>query len=626
MSPRFGGRDRFRRDHDRARELAAARLGEPLSAEESGWLQAHLAWCAPCRAVAAEYDTQRISLRALRLDAPVPPRDLWARTFSAIEAEEGVRPVMSGGGAQRGSVRGRQQLPVAPLAALLVMVVAVGVSLLNGTDLLTQQGSGSPQPGSGAPGATPFAVAAREIPLVRRTDDGMLVLQVGRVDEVCPLGTAECSGATSLDRREIGRIDAGEASDVLLSPTRSHLVVLDRSAGGGVFVVAMADIPAPSSSPAVTPGPDLTSDPTATASPAPESTPSPEPPTSPAASAPPTAEPPTPAPTAVTTPSPEPGASEPPGSAEPPSTPPVETSPAETEAPVEVSPTPGGAISIADGVVLVGAVAGYAPDGSALAFTARPADGSHGPDVYVWRPSDDQAVAVTSDHDVVFADWIGTRLLVSRAVASDDGTPAAPVSVILDLETGEETAVDVEAMWRPAVDPLARAAVWWDGTVVRDASSFTWVPSAGRLVIGAWPSRAPAAPDPSPDADGATAGPTATPSLPATVTLAAAPVLDWHVRWDETGSRLAVWISEPGAPGTGRLSLYLIDPATGMLADAEPLLRDVVAREGFSLGSGRLAWTSPTDDGGTVVEVLAWSEGSVGQVRITPTDELVVVR
>ena len=59
-------RDRFDREHERARQLAAMRVGEPLDAEDAGWLDTHLAWCAPCRAVAGEYANQRLELRALR--------------------------------------------------------------------------------------------------------------------------------------------------------------------------------------------------------------------------------------------------------------------------------------------------------------------------------------------------------------------------------------------------------------------------------------------------------------------------------------------------------------------------------------------------------------------------------
>jgi hypothetical protein len=439
-----------------------------------------------------------------------------------------------------------------------------------------------------------------------------------------------------MDRREIGRIDAGVASDVLLSPTRSHLVVLDRSASsGGVYVFAIAEIPAPSSSAAPTQVPDLTSDPattptpvaTASATPSPTATPSP----SLGSTAPPIA---TPTPAATAAPTPSPTATDPPSSGEP----------ASPTPPAGRSPQPGGAISIAEDVVLVGRIAGYAVDGSAFAFTARPADGSTGPDVYVWQTNESRARPVTLDHDVVFADWIGGRLLVSRAVLDADGVMAAPLTTLLDPFTGVETPLIADApVWRPAADPLLRAGVWWEGTVTRDASGFSWQPGEGALVIGTWPGLAATAePGAIPAPSGATpsipvdppasapasdpAAPEATPAPAQARVLSSGPVRDWQVRWDETGSRLAVWIAGSEDPSIGLLSLYLIDSATGMIAEGDPLLRDASAYEGFSIGAGRLAWTSPTDDDETVVEVLAWTEDNVGQMRLSPGDRSMVVR
>jgi cellulose synthase/poly-beta-1,6-N-acetylglucosamine synthase-like glycosyltransferase len=40
------------------------------------------------------------------------------------------------------------------------------------------------------------------------------------------------------------------------------------------------------------------------------------------------------------------------------------------------------------GVKVVGQSAAYSPDGAWFAFTARPTDGSEGPDIYVWRVGD----------------------------------------------------------------------------------------------------------------------------------------------------------------------------------------------------------------------------------------------
>ena len=46
------------------------------------------------------------------------------------------------------------------------------------------------------------------------------------------------------------------------------------------------------------------------------------------------------------------------------------------------------ALAIINDVVVVGETAAYSPDGTMLAFSARPADGSHGPDIYLWRLGD----------------------------------------------------------------------------------------------------------------------------------------------------------------------------------------------------------------------------------------------
>ena len=103
---------------------------------------------------------------------------------------------------------------------------------------------------------------------------------------------------------------------------------------------------------------------------------------------------PTPAPT-------EDSSDEPTASDEPAETPSPEPTDEPTPDPtpeVEVTPTTDGAIEIASDVVVVGSVAAYNDDGSRFAFTARPADGSAGPDVYVWNPSDARARAVTDDH------------------------------------------------------------------------------------------------------------------------------------------------------------------------------------------------------------------------------------
>src|SRR5262245_28618906 len=114
---RGGRNDDWSSDHARARARAAERLDGPLEADESAWLDDHLASCDACSAVAADYAAQRLELRTLRDRAPVPPRDLWARTAAAIEHES-----------RHGAPRGRRSTlrPYALLAGALVVAVAVG--------------------------------------------------------------------------------------------------------------------------------------------------------------------------------------------------------------------------------------------------------------------------------------------------------------------------------------------------------------------------------------------------------------------------------------------------------------------------------------------------------------------
>jgi len=115
-----------------------------------------------------------------------------------------------------------------------------------------------------------------------------------------------------------------------------------------------------------------------------------------------------------------------------------------------VTPAPDGTIEIAHDVILVGSVSGYSPNGTLFAFTARPADGTTGPDVYVWRTTEREARPVTSDHGSLFSAWIGERLLVSRVA---DGRP---MTVKVDPATGEEQAVRAAPMWRPTVSADGR--------------------------------------------------------------------------------------------------------------------------------------------------------------------------
>jgi Putative zinc-finger len=589
MRPHLG-RSTAAADHDRARMLAAARLDETLPAGDADWLEAHLAACPDCRGVAAEYDEQRSFFSPLRLDTPEPPRDLWARTAAALESE-------SARGYRRPGWRRSRVLPLAPVAGFLAIAIVVGSGLFNGRSLFPF-GPGS----GGGPMPTPIDVAATDVSVVSRNEDGTVQILTRRLDQVCPMGADACGISPSFDVTTTASIAGSDNLDAIISPSGDHVVVVQRGAGAtGVYVLNMAAAsPTPTPSvvaPAATPGPTGTpGDSAQLATPEPLATVTPEP-SSPATAGPLTSDAPA---TPATAPSATPGTAPSATPATAPSATPVASPEPTAPAPtpdstptVAVSPTPGGPLKIASGVIVVGSIESYAPDGSMFAFTARSADGSTGPDVFVWTVGDAAARAVTADHASVFSGWMDGRLLVSRVAG---GTP---LTVLVNPATGAETAVGGGQTWRPAVGPGQRTAVWWDGTVKLADDGVTPVPGAGRLVLAAWPA-------------GSDAG---TPQV-----LHAGSLVDWDVRWDEGGTVLAVWTTKKDAGAAGSLSLYAIDAATGRADLDHPLLDAEPAFAGFSLEAGRLVWSAPAEGGDATVQVFAWSGDSTGHVQL-PTEQ-----
>ena len=588
-------------DHARARELAALRVDERLDPRDDAWLDAHLLGCDACSRVAAEYDAQRSLFAPARAALPVPPRDLWARTAAAIDD---ASPARRRSGLSR---------LYAPLAGAMVVAVAVGLGLLNGMPAKESTSKGD------VPDATPFPLIAGEVQTISRNEDGQLELGRQAVDEVCPLTAQTCGVDAQPERTDTELLSAADDWDAIISPSQDQVVVVERGDGAqGVFVLPVGSTTAVESSP----------EPVATTPPATDE-PSIEPPTEAASSTPepsdePVAtEPPVESPGETVTPDPgestpveSPDTTEPPvSSTEPAATdapvPSAEPSPSDTtasESPsvdpgntptpsVEVTPRPDGAVEIASNVFVVGTTAAYSPDGTHFAFTARPADGDAGPDVYVWQVGDERALAITDDHRSVFAGWLGKRLLVSRVRGDEART------VELELTDGGAEAVSDRPMWRPTVGPDGRSGVWWDGSVRAAAGDAGWLPDRGELVLGTWP-----ADDSSKQV------------------LGGSDLNDWAVRWDEDGTLLAVWTTSGGPDDAGSLSLYEIDPATGRADLDNPKLDEAAAYEGFSLRDGRLTWSAPADGGDTTVQVLAWKGDEIGRFELLTDDGTTVVR
>ena len=590
--------DHWSTAHDRARQRAAERLDGPLGLAESTRLDEHLASCADCTAVAAAYDADRLALRVLR-DAPLePPRDLWARTAAAIEAESAARGRSTAPAApRRGSL-----VPLGALSGIAVIVVVVGVSavssgLLGGsgasvgmtpaeTAAVDTAGAGGSAPESSVPAqggtaeATPLAVGAGDVEWLRREADGAFAYNSAAVRHVCPIdGDADCAALDDISGERIAMI-AG-ATSIIGSPADGRAVVVSDTAEGGEQILVL-DLPA---------GDDGGVDTSATA----------EPTASASATQPATTETPV-APSDDPTPT-EPVASDPPSAAptDPPSAAPTEVAPSPSVTP---EPTIAASLAIASDITVVGESAAFSSDGAWFAFTARPRDGSAGPDVYVWRVGDDVAQQLTTGGRTYFGSWEGDTVLASRVPDGDGRTSASTVAI--DPATGDER--EAGAIWRPVLDPAGSRAVAWAGTVAPDGDAGTYVPTTGTLGLVAWPP----ADDPG-DGSGV---------------IATDVGADYDVRWDETGTWFAVWIADPSGSDVGRLSLYRVDPESGALERPDGAPIDVAALPGFSIAHGRLAWATPPGQGGegSRVQVVAWVEDGVGSVETAPGEDVIVVR
>jgi hypothetical protein len=510
--------------HERARLLAARRLDEALAPADAEWLTRHLRECAGCAAIAETYDAQRLELRALRDRPPQPPRDLWARTAAAIEVEAARHDRRRGsrvpfvGGARLSPV------PLGAISGLLVIAVVFGATLLSGRPIPTVQ----PTPSSpivaqttvptrpSQPTPTPIVTAVEVSYGV--VNGNTVELHTSTIDKVCTqAGSSECA---AIDPQDPIKVDLPEAEvhSIIISPDSGQVVMLDEASAADGGKVVVVPVPTPTPAPGTTPPP----------------TPSPSP---------------TIAPTA--TPSDLPTAS-------PPVSPSVTPSSTPTGSPPPSGEPAGGPQEIATDVILVGESASYSPDGTWFAFSARPADGSHGPDIFVWQANWPEAVAITTDHRSVLSAWVDGRILASRAVqdpedggsASPSGEPSndpsrtpstgpsqapsgdpsvdpsfspeptptgiyRPETFLIDPVTLEETVLAGVPAWRPSVDPSRGLAVYWDGTLRYDAEVSSWRPAEGRLVLGRWPAM-PAAPvvEPDPSAEpGSSLEPAAEPTF-----------------------------------------------------------------------------------------------------------------
>ncbi len=625
--------DAWATSHARAQAALSDRLDGDLELAESDWLDRHLAGCADCQATAAAYDAQRAELRAMGDRQPLPPRDLWARTSAAIEHESRFRDGRAPAGERR-----RRSAFTSVFAAALVVAVVVGT--LTSSRLLfgggpTAQPTEAPvavaTPGSSAvAAATPIPVG-QHVQWISQGEDGSYTLRQADVRSVCPEGSDPCEATAPVEDQPVALTD--QPQTVFGSRNGQQLIVVNRAGVSQDASVAVVTI-----EPQAVASPSPSDSTTASSSPKPPA--SVEPSTTPTQSAAPTK---TPVATASVTPS-APASPSSPATPSPSATPsaspttasasPTPSAPASVTPSLEASPTvaitpsasPDGAVRIAEDVILVGQSAAYSPNGEWFAFTARPADGSAGPDIYVWKVGEPAARAVTTDHRSAFGSWVGNDMAVGSSVAkgTEGATSGDAASYLLDPATGAQVPLpQTGRTWRPSVDPSGRRAVYWTGSLRRSSEAPVDLPDDGRLVVGDWAT-----------GDAAASGsPAATPlagdqeANRHETTIRSGAMSDWDARWDSTGTKLAVWVADPDDPTVGALSLYAVDPFNGRVDLKKPLLDAQRATAGFSISDGKLVWAEPAADGSGTgrILVLAWTDQGTGTIETLP-DKVIVIR
>ncbi|MGZ3587854.1 MAG: zf-HC2 domain-containing protein [Candidatus Limnocylindrales bacterium] len=607
------------------RVLLARRLDEPLPASDAVGLEEHLKGCPACRGTAHDYAAQRDQLRALA--TPPPPRDLWARTSTALDHEV---------------THGRRR----PATVVLGSMASLGVVLA----LVAAQAGLIPTLGpKGAVAATPIAVLPQPVAYITRQGNEITIYQE-QVSEICPAPAFDCTSRPA-DATPLMRVDSSdEPSDLALGPD-GRLVITGRDSEGHV-TYSVLELPATSEASASPSGPQTSG--------SPGHTPSVTSTTHPSAS---------PTPTATRSSGPS-GSSAPSAVIIPP--------PSPSDAP---TPAPAHATPILTGVSAAGAPAAWSPDGTMLAFSAMPADGTRGPDIYVWRPGEAVAHALTKDHRSWFASWAGGRILVSRVAASPvkgaaksppasaSPTAAAPSieTVLIDPLDRSARTVKLADAWLPSVDPSGRFVIYYRGPLERDGAMLR--SAEGKLVLADWRVLDPYAPAPSPSAAAPAASPaaaasgvsaptgpaaTAVPSAPAAgdtvapvasagstaaATRSAPPnasstptappdgaafaplilatpgdrIADWLVRWSPDGSVYGLWVTRTPDSET---CVLLVAP-TSATGEVQPdLLPPTPALRAFSLGRAHAAWVAPTDSQDDELRLVTWGPTGNGGVRI----------
>jgi anti-sigma factor RsiW len=641
--------------HARYRELISARIDEPLPAAEEVDLERHLEECSRCRSVERDYRAQQTRLAAL---PTIPaPRDLWARTSAALDTEMARSPRAARRKERQDRLGDRgpssRLLAISAASSLTLAIVVIATQLNTGVSLVPTTGPQAAVP-------TPFDIQTQPVFVADFAADGVTVYQT-TVGQVCPTPTIECSAADTATHPVMRITGSGGSSGMAVGSGRGRLALLAindtgqetisvvtlpaTATGSGSSAATGSSSPGPGATPGTAPMHRLTASPVPTE--VIQQTPN-HPEVSPSSTNKPTRAPRTPAPTPKATPA-----------------------PSGTQSPLPGSQLPSGssataALAILDHVRTAGAPAAWSQDGNMLAFSAMPADRSTGPDVYVWRLGESKAQRLTSDHASYFASWAGSRIVISRVMPLPKGKGPATGTFVLDPASRETRQVPVNRMWLPAVDAKDRWAVSWMGSLAVAGSSVT--PTHGGLYLVDWRSFDPfvdhkaivaSVATPGPDSVGPGERPTTppatgtprshrpgrgnrpgasptpvapTPSIDANGTPSISiapqavepardettdPVLDWQVRWADSGPTFGYWIADGQGANWGRLAVMRVLPAAGGIDYGNPLLDPTLAKRSFSLGSDRVAWVAASDEQPAgELRLRTWDVHGYGGLRI----------
>jgi hypothetical protein len=256
--------------------------------------------------------------------------------------------------------------------------------------------------------------------------------------------------------------------------------------------------------------------------------------------------------------------------------------------------------------------------------------------VYLWRPGQERAQRLSSDHRSWFASWSGERIVVSRLERG--GGPDTARTVLVDPDTGAQEMARLAGAWLPAVDPSGRFAVAWRGTL--GGADAQVRPRSGGLVLVDWTMVDPRASGAAPIAARVAAlampgaglhGQTALAGVAGSVDRSGGPwlegieagsgdapaALDWHIDWAATDTTFGYWVADVRGASWGRLTVLRVLADDRRIDRSGSLLGPTLARRTFTLGEERIAWVAPAEEGADgELRVRTWGAPGEGDVRV----------